>query len=68
MNQPYKYRHTYKCLLENRRHVSVFKYDLHSDWPRGKDKRNIRELKKRISISMIGITLKNAYHLRTKLL
>ena len=66
MSQPYKYKHTYKCLLENRRNVSIIKYVLHTDWSSGKDKRNIHELKKRIKINMMGITLKNAYHLHTK--
>lgn len=64
--KPYKYKHTYNCLLENHRCVSVFKYDMHSDWPRGKDKRNMTEVKKRLSIAMTGIKVKNAYHIRTK--
>ncbi len=64
--KPYKYKHTYNCLLENKRAVSTFKYDMHSDWPRGKDKRNITEVKKRLSIAMTGIKVKNAYHIRTK--
>ena len=62
------YRHTYNCLLENKRNVSIFKYELHTQWPSGSDKRNIQELKKRVRINMIGITVKNVYHLRTKLL
>ena len=53
-------------MLENRRNVSIIKYVLHTDWSSGKDKRNIHELKKRIKINMMGITLKNAYHLHTK--
>jgi hypothetical protein len=36
--KPYKYKHTYNCLLENKRNVSIMRYDLHSDWPSGKDK------------------------------
>ena len=68
INQPYKYKHTYNCLLENKRNVSIMRYVLHSDWPRGKDKRNIAELKKRLGFSMIGIKLKNAYHIRSKMI
>jgi len=64
--KPYKYKHTYNCLLENRRAVSIFQYDMHSDWPSGKDKRNISEVKRRLSIAMTGIKVKNAYHLRSK--
>ena len=64
--KPYKYKHTYNCLLENKRNVSVMRYVLHSDWPSGKDKRNISEVKKRLSIAMTGIKVKNAYHLRSK--
>jgi hypothetical protein len=41
---------------------------MHSDWPRGKDKRNITEVKKRLSIAMTGIKVKNAYHIRTKMI
>ena len=44
------------------------RYVLHSDWPSGKDKRNIAELKKRIGFAMIGIKLKNAYHIRSKMI
>lgn len=64
--KPYKYKHTYNCLLENKRAVSVFQYDMHSDWAGGKDKRNITEVKKRLSIAMTGIKVKNVYHLRGK--
>jgi len=67
-SEPYKYRHTYNCLLENKECVSVHRYVLHSDWPRGKDKRNIAELKKRLSLAMIGIKIKNAYHIRSKII
>lgn len=63
---PYKYKHTYNCLLENKEAVSVHRYELHSEWPKGKDKRNVTELKKRLSMAMIGIKVKNAYHLRSK--
>ena len=63
--QPYKYKHTYNCILENKRNVSLFRYNLHSDWPSGKDKCNIAELKKRLSIAMIGIKVKNVHHIRS---
>ena len=66
--KPYKYRHTYNCIIENSRHTSVFRYDLHSDWPSGKNKKNITELKKRISIAMIGFKVKNAYHIKSKMI
>ena len=42
-----------------------FGYNLHSDWPSGKDKRNIAELKKRLSIAMIGIKVKNVHHIQS---
>ena len=66
--KPYKYRHTYNCIIENSRHTSVFRYDLHSDWPGGKNKKNITELKKRIRIAMIGFKVKNAYHIKSKMI
>ena len=66
--KPYKYKHTYNCLIQNSRGISLFRYELHSDWPGGKNKRNIAELKKRISIAMIGFKVKNAYHIRSKMI
>ena len=44
----YKYKHTYRCILENKRHRSSILYDMHCDYANPRDKKNIKELRKRL--------------------
>jgi len=49
-NTPYLYIHTYKCLLENAHGEFWIDYPMHCDRPSSRDRKNIIELRNRLSI------------------
>jgi len=63
----YKYKHTYRCILENKRHRSSILYDMHCDHANPRDKKNIKELRKRLSWFMEGCSLEHIHVTKSKL-
>ena len=64
--EPYKYKHTYRIQLEKRQVRTL--YPMHCDYPNPRDKRNIKELRKRISWTMDGCRIEHIHTTKSKLL
>jgi len=65
---PYKYKHTYRIQLEKRLVRTSTLYPMHCDYPNPRDKRNIKELRRRILWSMDGCRIEHIQTTKSKLL